>query len=61
MAANPDLKSGFQTDPDIIKNWDPDFGFKIPIKTRFRILNPDFKSRFNPDFRLTSGFDKKHN
>jgi hypothetical protein len=45
MVANPDLKSVFQTDsnPDLTKNWDPDFrfssgfGFQIWIKTGFRI------------------------
>jgi hypothetical protein len=33
MVANPDLKSGFQTDPnqDLTKNWDPDFRFQIRI------------------------------
>jgi hypothetical protein len=33
MVANPDLKSGFETDsnPDLTNNWDPDFK---PIQIR---------------------------
>ena len=48
MVANPDLRSGFETDlnPDLTKNldpdWNPDFGFQIRIS--------DFRSGFNPDF-----------
>jgi hypothetical protein len=50
MAANPDLKSGFQTDsnPDLYNNLDPDFRFRsgfnpddrfqIRVKTGFRIF-----------------------
>jgi hypothetical protein len=43
MVANPDLIFGFQTDsnPDLTKNWDPDFRIK---------------SGSNPDFRLQIGF-----
>jgi hypothetical protein len=42
MVTNPDLKSGFQTDPnlDFTKNWDPDFKFKSGLKPVLRISNP---------------------
>ncbi len=52
MAANTDLKSGFQTDsnPNLTKNcdpdWNPDFSYKIHFKYRFRNSNPDFRSGF---------------
>jgi hypothetical protein len=53
MVANPDLRSRFETDlnPDLTKNWapdfifksgfNPDFGFQIRILYGFRISDPD--------------------
>ncbi len=45
MVANPDLRSGFETDlnPDLTKNLDPDSNPDL-------IQISDFRSGFNPDF-----------
>jgi hypothetical protein len=51
MVANPDKPCGFQTDSKS--------GFKKKIGIQIRVRISDFKSRFNPDFRLTSGFGLK--
>jgi hypothetical protein len=50
MVANQDLKSGFQTDsnPDLTKNWDPDFRFK----SGFQISNPDLRFQIKPRFEI---------
>ena len=48
MVANPDLRSGLKTDlnPDLTKNWDPDFRFR---------------SGYNPDFGFQIRFWFKAN
>jgi hypothetical protein len=54
MVANPDLKSGFQTDSnqDLTKNWDQDFRFKTGLNLDFR-----FQIRFESGFQIfNSGF-----
>jgi hypothetical protein len=65
MVANPDMKSGFQTDskPDLTKNWDPVFirisFFKLGSKPDLNlksVFKPDFKSeiRIKTRFRISN-------
>jgi hypothetical protein len=67
--ANPDFFLDLDLNPDFILRFGlkPDFGFQTQIEIRISDSDPDliqisdFSSGINPDFGLTSGFDKKHN